>query len=71
MIDEIPAHPVCSELDSLPTLDELLRRLNAGKVGGKTGILLELLKYGVTKPATTPDAGYGSKALWSVTGGMP
>ena len=49
MIDEIPAHPVCSELDSLPTLDELLRRLNAGKVGGKTGILLELLKYGGTE----------------------
>ena len=47
VIDEMPVHPVCSELDSPPTLDELLLALSrrkVGKAGGKTGILPELLK---------------------------
>ena len=49
IIDGMPSHLPCLELDDPPTLEEFLSalsKLNRGKAGGKIGILPELLLCG-------------------------
>ena len=63
VIEEMPAHPVCSEMDSPLTFDELLLalgHLKVSKVVGRAGgIMPELLSTGgIARLATEVNAGY-------------